>query len=201
MVPTIIGLYSSIPQSGKTTTATYLQQHGYHVLPFASTLKAMIHTFLMDLGYDHAEAGDFLQDKERVIPEIETTTRELCAKLGTEWGRNSIRPDLWLLVWACRYNTLWAREGHNVRVVVDDVRFPNEVEFLRRFSTSFQLWRVQRPGITAAASTLAHPSEGGLDSEKFDAIIYNDGSVTQLYSQIHNVLFHPLPETPALHVV
>jgi hypothetical protein len=41
--------------------------------------------------------------------------------LGTEWGRDAVHPDLWVRLWA-------ASGPRTSRVVVEDVRFPNEVE-------------------------------------------------------------------------
>lgn len=68
--------------------------------------------------------------------------------------------------------------------VVDDVRFLNEAEAVRRHGGI--MVRVVRPGFDADAQ---HRSEGGLDAyEGFDHVIYNDGSLEELRHTVDDVL-------------
>src|ERR1044072_7313515 len=122
----LIGL-SGLAGAGKSEVANVLvEEFGFQRVKFADPLKNMLRTMLRDMGFceddieRHVE-GDL---KENEIPEIGTTTRHLMVTLGTEWGRDIIHPDLWIRLWA-------ASADRFERVVVDDVRFPNEVDLIR----------------------------------------------------------------------
>lgn len=111
--------------SGKTYAADYLiQKYGYTRVKFAGPLKDMLRT--MGLTDDHIE-GD-LKDKPCDLLEGRTP-RWAMQSLGTEWGRDCISPNLW--------GNLWEREVQDLLkkgnpVVVDDCRFDNEVERVKR---------------------------------------------------------------------
>jgi hypothetical protein len=64
--------------------------------------------------------------------------------------------------------------------VVDDVRFENEADLIKRMGGS--MWKVVRPGVERASE---HASEGGLDAwPHFDACIVNDGTLQQLTNAV-----------------
>lgn len=50
------------------------------------------------------------------------TPRSLMQMIGTEWGRQMIREDLWLVLWRAEIEKLHSSQP----VVIDDCRFPNE---------------------------------------------------------------------------
>lgn len=172
-LPRIIGLYSDAPQCGKTTVATYLARHNYRRISFAEPLKEMAAALLQNLGYSPAAALYRVHhEKNARIPEIGVTVRHLLQTLGTEWGRECLHPEVWLISWKHRAEKVLAA-GHNV--VVDDVRFLNEAELLRTLGGD--LWRITRPGI---APVTTHSSEGGLDHYTFDFTIHNNVSLRTL---------------------
>src|ERR1700735_2758688 len=71
------------------------------------------------------------------------TPRWAMQTLGTEWGRNLIHPNLWVIFWiASTSAVVKAAPWHCV--VADDVRFPNEVDAVH--SLGGQVWRISRPG-------------------------------------------------------
>lgn len=170
----LIGLYSPAPQSGKTTVAQCLVAQGYTIVPFAEPMKLMLAPMLECLGYSEAEIKRRLYvHKEELIPELKVSTRHLLQTLGTEWGRSCVAPDVWLNLWRCRVSRLG-------RVVVDDVRFPNEAELVR--SLGGEVWKLTRPGALRGKS---HASEGSLDSwAHFSRYIVNNGTVAQLTDAI-----------------
>lgn len=172
-LPRILGLYSPAPQSGKTTVANYLIRYGYQRVSFAEPIKEMAAVLLENLGYTPAAASYRAhEDKYARIPEIGVTVRHVLQTLGTEWGRECLHPEVWLISWRHRADRALAA-GHNV--VVDDVRFLNEAELLR--GQGAQLWRITRPGVTSPSS---HASEGGLDDYSFDFNLYNNASLRTL---------------------
>jgi len=193
--PNLIALYSSIPGSGKTTAAIYLTtQYGYEIVPFADTLKNMIGVLLEDLGiedgyeYIYYNKHTHLSSCDQIDSEIRSrlddiTCRELCQTLGTEWGRNLIHRDLWILVWKAKVKKLL----NSYRFVcVDDCRFPNEFEMIK--SLGGQVWKIHRPNHSVASSITSHASEHALDSHEFDCVVCNDSDVSNLYKNLDVLL-------------
>lgn len=175
----LIGLYSPAPACGKTTVAGYLSGHGFRIMPFAESLKRMAQVFLMELGLTDSMIEHHLYNsKESRIDAfgLNITARHICQTLGTEWGRTCIHPDIWLHCWQRK---ALHNMNRGIDVVVDDVRFPNEAELIRRLGG--EVWYVERP---AVLRTTTHASEGSLDDFVFDRRIVNDSGLIQLYSEV-----------------
>lgn len=183
--PPLVGIYSPAPQSGKTTAAAFLTEHGYQVVSFAATLKTMVRVLLVNLGYSTAEATRLVYAaKDEQLPELRTDVRHLLQTLGTEWGRQCVHPELWLMCWKA---AVLQHMAADVPVVCDDVRFFNEAELLR--SLGGEMWLLRRPGTTR---TTAHISEGDLDSYPyFDRRIDNKGEIDDLRRTIDRIATHP----------
>lgn len=181
----LIGLYSPAPRSGKTTVAAYLTEYGYYRCSFAAPLKRMLRTFLLSLGHSPDEIDHYLDaGKSDLIPSIRTTPRHLLQVLGTEWGRQCVHPDVWLLCWRATADR-YLNSG--VPVVVDDIRFENEADLIR--SLGGQLWCIHRP--TADRSPTTHSSEGGLDAYRFDHHLHNDTTFNSLFTAVDTLLQCP----------
>lgn len=175
MATKIIGLYSSVPQSGKSTIARRLVlQHDFTLLPFAQPLRDMLTPLLRGLGLtEHQIAYHLHQDKTAIIPALGCSGRHLLQTLGTDWGRQLVNPDLWVMAWA-------AQAAAAPFVVADDVRFLNEAHAIKLLGG--QVWKVWRPG---AELDCPHASEGRLDSwDGFDRLIVNDGDLAQLHRDV-----------------
>jgi hypothetical protein len=192
--PKVIGLYSSVPQSGKSTVANHLRSmYQYYPIPFAATLKDMADVFLTDLGvlepyeylYDkkHVNLSTVIDIDEELRPRLDFTVRHMLQTLGTEWGRNCIAEDIWLTVWEAKANRM-LRSGINV--IVDDVRFPNEFEKIQ--SIGGEVWKIVRPSLVVDESVVKHASEGSLDDYDFTATLYNTGTVECLRNTADMVL-------------
>lgn len=177
----IIALYSPAAQSGKSTIAHALNGVGYRTIKFAGILKDMIRTMLLGAGipYDVVERmveGD-LKEKPIRFPGFEVTPRHLMQTLGTEWGRG-INANLWADL------TINKAASASGKVIIDDMRFPNEFEAVKAAGGTTIL--VTRPGVERPAN--CHPSEGQLDAFPFDHHVINDGSVDKLTTQVLNLL-------------
>lgn len=173
----IIALYSPAAQSGKSTIAGILNERGYRTIKFAGVLKDMIRTMLLGAGipYNAVERmieGD-LKEKPIRFPAFEVTPRKLMQTLGTEWGRN-INENLWADL------TMNKAATASGKVVIDDMRFTNEFDAVKRVGGVTVL--VRRPGVERPAN--CHPSEGALDNHPFDFIVENDGSVQDLVKKL-----------------
>jgi len=138
----IIGFCGPIG-AGKTTAAMHLvERWGFTRVRFADPLKQMLRT----LGLSATEVDGNLKDKPSGLLGGKTP-RWAMQSLGTEWGRDLIGPDLWVNAWRV------ATRQH-LNVVADDVRFPNEVEAIKRIQG--KVIRVERPGHEASTD---HVSE------------------------------------------
>ena len=178
----IIGLYSPAPQSGKTTVAEELVRHGYTRVSFAAPLKRVAITLLQELGYEEQVAAEMVYtNKEADVPEIKASVRHILQTLGTEYGRQCLHPDVWIM---CMEKRLASLRQEGKFAVIDDCRFLNEAALIRRLGG--ELWRIERPSTERGTS---HASEGSLDDYPlFDRRLTNDGTLLQLYSQVQSVV-------------
>lgn len=97
--------------------------------------------------------------------------------LGTEWGRDILGSDFWIRLWRARVEQV-ASEGK--RVVVDDLRFPNEAKAIRQLGGD--IYRLAgRGGIIGD-----HVSERGCGDE--DVVIANDEDPDALFGKVDEAL-------------
>lgn len=120
----LIGL-CGLAKSGKSTIADYLvKEFGYKRIKFADPLKDMLRA--LGLSYQEIE-GDRKEDSCKLLGG--KSPRFGMQSLGTEWGRNLISPDIWVDIW--EHRVMEARKT-KTPVVVDDCRFQNELDVLKR---------------------------------------------------------------------
>lgn len=158
----IIGL-CGLAGSGKSEVAKLLLEQGnFERIAFADPLKSM----LAAVGFTQAQLyGD---QKEVEIPDLGKTPRQMMQTIGTNWGRDLVHPEIWV--------KFWLRQVHATRnhVVVDDVRFPNEIETIHGLGG--QVWRINRPGV----AEMNHESERHVASLAVDVNIFNEEGLEEL---------------------
>lgn len=164
-------------QAGKSTVARYLVEHGFAEVSFAAPIKRAIAT-AFDLDIRDLERPDY---KEADLPWLGKSPRFLLQTLGTEWGRKLVAPDLWLILAARRIEH--ARAFGHPGVIVSDVRFDNEADFI--LARGGTLWRIWRKSATAVR---AHESEHGISDSYPVRGIMNNGTFAELYTRIDNLL-------------
>ena len=103
--------------------------------------------------------------------------RDLLRTLGTEWGREHVRADLW--VWRARQRIQAAHRAGATVVAICDVRFENEVEFIRN-ELGGQVWWIDRPGL-GCGDHVSDKSVRPLDCER---VIRNDGTIDELRAAV-----------------
>lgn len=108
--------------------------------------------------------------KEAALPVagLELVPRHLLRTLGTEWGRELIHPDLWVIL-AMRKAESLLRDGA-YGVAICGTRFPNEVAAIRERGGAV-LW-VERRGTVQGQ----HISDRLIGPEDCDAVLDNNGS-------------------------
>lgn len=188
--PRILALYSPAPGSGKTEVAKYLvDHHGYTHMKFADNLKDMLRIFLVDWANGFEEVERMLEGdlKEVSIPGLDVTPRTLMQTLGTEWGRQMVHPNVWAASTLRRAQELVHAGG---RVVIDDMRFPNEQRLVEQHQgMTCCVWRPEDGGVLNG-----HPSEGLLDSLSMSAAVRNIGTIEDLHAEVRRA-FYPAFES------
>jgi len=149
--------------SGKSTFKDFLAQEyrnlvykeAVEIIPFAQALKDLA----MYIGWNG-------QKDEK--------GRRLLQLLGTEVCRECIDEYYWINKWSCRYAKALIMEKS--LVIVDDVRFLNEAQFLKDLGATL----IKITGRAYDIVDSKHPSEMELDNTLFHKIIYNTGTLQGL---------------------
>lgn len=155
--------------SGKSTVCKYINdlQDGV-TIKFADTLKDMCRLFLNQAGFSDARVERMIEgdEKESRIPYLDFTPRHMMQTIGTEWGRNCLREDIWGLLWEQQVER---EKSCNIPVTCDDVRFDNEVQ--RAENLGFTLVRIVSPN---ESEDDEHASEQLPLGANLDVFILND---------------------------
>lgn len=138
---TLIGLCAAAG-SGKDTAADHLcARYGFVRASFAEAPRTMLEALLSYINADHA----YLHEpglKEFPIPVLGYSYRLLMQTIGTDCMRNMIDGDIWLRVLASHLGLDAGQPVHD-RIVVTDVRYPNEAAWLKHHGG--HLVGIQRP--------------------------------------------------------
>lgn len=157
--PLIIGL-TGRAGSGKDSAAAYLcLRYGFVQTSFAEALKDTAAHLLDAAGVDYAHLFEHAL-KEQPIAELHGASgRQILQTLG-DWGR-ALHPDWWITILARRLGLDGGTASAPVhaRIVISDVRLPNEAAWLAaRGGVLMRLHREQ------AGAVRAHSTEQHVDS-------------------------------------
>lgn len=160
--------------AGKSLVASMLP--GHRVIGLADPLYAGLSVML---GVDVGDLRD-RAFKERAIPWLGRSPRELLQTLGTDWGRDLVADDLWVTLARRRIAGLLEQ---GVGVAVGDVRFANEARMIRELGG--EVWLVVRPG--AETTPHSHRSENGLPDDLIDRVVVNDCDIDELRRRVRAI--------------
>lgn len=173
----LIGL-SGAAGVGKDTVADYLaSQYGLSQYAFAAPIKEGLKAMfgLTDQHFTHGL-------KEAPVEHLGVSPRVLAQRLGTEYGREMVCPDVWIREAERRWLAL--QDGASGGMVISDVRFDNEADWVRR--RGGQVWHIWRPDAKPVAR---HKSEDGVQIVKEqDILLLNNGTLDDLYEIVRGVL-------------
>ena len=170
-------------RSGKDTAAAVAVQEGFMQLSFASPMKQMLRQLLHAQGARPHEIQAMLEGDLKEVPTPyfnDQSPRHAMQTLGTEWGRKALGDDFWV-------NTLMRTSSMYSRVVISDVRFPNEADAIR--TKGGLVFRITRPGL---ANNDNHPSEALIDKITVDGEIENSASLEEFQYIIRNTLLRAI---------
>jgi len=162
--------------AGKDTIAGLLVERGYRQIAFADPIYEAV-SVITGLSVDDLKDRS---RKENTLGWISQSPRRLLQSLGTEWGREMIHPEIWVMSALRR-----VEEGGDY--CITDVRFPNEAEAIK--ARGGVVWRVARPGFSALADDEAgHSSEAGIPARYIDDELENAGTMDDLAAAVDAAL-------------
>lgn len=206
----IIGL-TGYKQHGKSTVAQRLvDEHGFTRLSFAGPLKAMADRINPVVGIDlyqdgetmyadpvHLDVARDLFPNEGDLKEAYPLYREFLQRLGTE-GLREIDENFWIQLLDREVANVFLgddhRPGRDARIVIDDVRFPNEAEYFKSMSdfATTGVWQVTRPGAGIPDDT--HASEAHVGKLGEARHLKNAGTIDELNDLVDAVIAPYLTE-------
>ncbi len=148
---------------GKTTIAREItKQIGGAVLSYAAPMKMCL-SVMTGLSMEYFTD---IKLKEKVIPEINKTPRQLMQLFGTEFARKMIVSDFW--IWRMLEELKKFEYSH---VYIDDIRFENEASLVRnQGGTVVHLKRNYK----AVTTETGHASEQPIIVQNNDIYAYID---------------------------
>lgn len=182
----IVGI-TGFKRSGKDTAGSILLENGYIKYSFAGPLKKACQEIFM-FDYEQTEGSK----KEDLDNRWNTTPRKVFQRFGTEIFRNNLKlmlPELENLdenFWIYRFK-LWYQQqiknNPNLKVVVTDVRFPNEADIIKELGGI--IIKVIRSETNF--NNDQHSSEVSITKIKPDFTIYNNSTINEYHSQIKKI--------------
>lgn len=172
-LPRIVGI-TGAAGAGKDTVAEVLVILGARRYGFADPLKLALNAIF---GWT-IEMWDDREWKETPQEPHGRSPRYLAQTIGTEWGRDLVHPNLWVMV-AAELKKNDARPW-----VLADVRFPNEAKWIR--DAGGVIIEVIRPGHEPIEGN--HVSEVGLERGLIDHTIINDRGINDLRDEVIKLL-------------
>lgn len=170
--------------TGKDTAADYLvDQYGFDRVTFAAPIKRAVGRIL-DLDLWELE-----QDKDKTVPWLDLTPRQLMQVVGTECGR-ALCPDIWVR-FAMREVDRLVAAGQD-RIVFTDVRFANEAGAI--IDAGGYVVRIERGRIRRVP---VHASEQALPADQVWQTLQNNSTRALLYRQLDDLLAGLWPELAA----
>lgn len=146
--------------AGKDTTADYIvRRYGFVKRAYAAPLKEACKALF---SFTESQLEDPIE-KETIDKRWGKTPREAMQWLGTDVVRQSLGSDFWI-----RHMGFYVEKDSGVRLVIPDVRFPNEADWIRK--NGGVLIRVVRPD---SSPTDMHASEIEQDNIETDLTIQN----------------------------
>lgn len=161
---------------GKDTFANYLNEFlEYERYSFAGPLKDAC---CLLFGWTRHQIDHDRAFKEAVDPRWGFSPRKAMQLMGTEYGRQLLRDDLWVHMAQVRLD-----ETSSNGLMITDVRFENEAQWIRK--NKGLLIHVVRPG---ESDVIPHASEAGVGMVDGDVVINNISSLDHLYISAENIV-------------
>ena len=218
----IVGICGLIGAGKDAAADVLVNEYGFTRLSFADSVKDVL---VAVFGWDREMLEGSTEESRAARNEVdewwstqlgyEVTPRNMMQKIGTDLFRKHFFKDIWVRSLENKLRDLG-------NIVISDVRFPNEIDMIRkndgymweirrgekpewyiladRYNTADRPDRLQmeKLGLTPEYYG-AHKSEWAWIGQKMDTVIQNDGSLADLQQEIRNqaeFLFPKDSQTP-----
>lgn len=165
----IVGILGKKGHGKDTVGAMVAEQTGWELDSFAAPLRKFSYEMF---GISH-------ETYNAVISGLGMTGRQFLQEVGTRVMRE-IDSDQWIRALAHRLKS----SGNRGRLILTDVRFPNEVQFVK--ANGGLLLHVVRPD---RHDTDSHISESGVSTSLVDYSICNCGDVLELQKKVEKFVW------------
>lgn len=177
--------------AGKDEAGKALAALGFARFAFGDTLKNMLE---LGLGTPYKNLHGTQAEKAQPIDWLDgkVTARHMLQTLGTEWGRDRIHPDLWVL--ALKRNLIQYTANGRGLAAVTDVRFENEAAMIRKLGgviIHIRRAKARKPW-WKRIFTRTHRSEIPPKFRPGDYLVQNDGTVEDLHRAVLAIVRQPL---------
>ena len=166
--PLVIGI-SGKARSGKDTLGQFLCEeyrclHYYFAKPLKEGARVMFNL-----------TEEQIENKEEVIEPWGMSPRKIYQLLGTEVGRG-LDKQIWI-----KNAQMFVKSVPGRTVVITDVRFKNEAEWIR--SQDGIVINVERDSQTIITEN-THSSENDIESDDYDLLIKNNGTIDEMCNEV-----------------
>lgn len=186
MNQSLIGI-TGYKRSGKDTAGEYFIKQGYIKYAFAGPLKKACKEIFMFT--EEQTEGD---DKEEYDDRWNISARKVFQRFGTEIFRERLSefyPEMENIkqnFWTYRFK-IWYHNQLNinkdVKIVVTDVRFDNEVEIIKELGGI--IIKVERKNVDDKDQ---HKSETSMGKIKYDYLVKNDSNIKNYYKKLSEIV-------------
>lgn len=168
-----------LPESGKDVVADRLvEAHGFVKIGMSDALNEALIKLDPRVEGEHGVAYRYstlidyygYTEAKAKFPEI----RRLLRVLGTEVGRDLLGEDTWVRIVDNKIREKGVVGRRNV--VVTGIRYPNELEMIKRYGAGVAWW-IDRPNHNTRSE---HTSDNALAETDFDRTIINNGTLDGL---------------------
>lgn len=171
---------------GKDTAANYLtNNYNFTKISIADPLK-----YVLKILFEFNDEQLYGDEKEIIDKNWGISPRNAMQYLGTEIFRERINElipgtdaDFWINLAILKYQNM-KKENPNVKCVIADVRFQNEVDKIH--DSNGHIIKIERPNVNNVDE---HQSEIEIDSiENYDHHVLNDSSLVDYYAKLDKII-------------
>ncbi len=184
--PMLIGLHGK-PRVGKDTLAAYLIKK-YRLLRFGPSVPVKNTTAAM-FGIPREYLDDDTM-KDAYDDFWGMTYRQMAQKVGKESSRDVFGDDIWMrhverLLLNIEHGIDQDIVGHVKGIILADIRYANEAEWVRKMGGTVIF--VVRDNLPESSGS-EHPAEAGLPLDLADIVMYNNGTIADLYNEAEMII-------------
>lgn len=179
----LIGIHGPL-DGGKDTVANYLQAKFPDTFARYAFAKPIKEACQVMFNFTQNQLED-RKLKEEVDSFWGFSPRKAMQLLGTEYGRNMLREDLWVKRAEAEITKNWS-DGRGT--IITDVRFENEAEWLRGQECALLIYLVA-PHVNKSETRYQHASEAGISRADTDRVVINDKALgfKPLFEQLDKI--------------